>query len=874
MVVHHLTRLPQGFSALLTLRPSYIRAFDLATSANRPIFHKQSLVKGFHTTPRRLVKMATENVPYVEQDVEEIQELIKALDGAKKSEHRNKKAFSCKGTQFEVQNSPKKLTVKSYRFQDWDYKRDDLPVYARGLFTSKNEKGQPEICIRGYDKFFNTDEVNATKWRNIENNTKGPYELSLKENGCIIFISGLHDGSLLVCSKHSTGPRNGEVSHAMAGEAWVDKQLAKVGKTREDLARELRKRNATAVAELCDDEFEEHILAYGKEEAGLYLHGININVPQFTTYSGPQVTAFAEEWGFRKTDYLVIDRFEEMKSFLEEVAETGHYGGRDIEGFVIRCKAREKENRPYYDWFFKYKFEEPYLMYRQWRECTKALISGRPPRFRKHVAITEEYILYARKRLAENKQLGRLYAANHGIIQLRDDFLKEKNMKGSDIIRQEYALNGGAPDEVTNNVILVPIATLGCGKTTIAIALSHLFGWGHVQNDNIVGKGRPPRFTKEVLTQLETVPVVFADRNNAQRHERDQIIGDVNKQAPEVRLVCLNFAHTPETISKIREITQNRVLARGDNHQTIQAASDKNKVIGIMEGFIQRFEAMNPYSKPDDGFNYVIDLDPTADSRQNLETVIAQLHNQYPKLFTEMPTSDELDEAINFALNDYTPDLRHVIGDRGPKGGNNQNVSHPQKRQKLEVDFGQKQQQAQQLKKAQKPRPLEYISLTLPKKTIDDALETAFASVSSDKARFYRQLQGTRRIQPEFHVTLIHKALSKSKPELWAKYGELHTQAGGGENKLGSCKVQLERVVWDNRIMTIVARILEQGWECANNVAHITVGTRGNEVKPKESNELLKMWLEVGSGEETGISDVAIEGNIVLEGTVKGVLSR
>jgi tRNA ligase len=400
------------------------------------------------------------------------------------------------------------------------------------------------------------------------------------------------------------------------------------------------------------------------------------------TYSGPQVQAFAEEWGFRKTDFLVIDTIEKTRSFLEEVAETGHYAGRDIEGFVIRCKAREKENAPYYDWFFKYKFEEPYLMYRQWRECTKALISGRHPRIKKHVAITEEYLLYARKRLAENKQLGKDYQANHGIIQLREDFLKEKNMKGSDIIRQEYSLTGGPPEEVTGNVVLVPIATLGCGKTTIAIALSHLFGWGHVQNDNITGKARPPRFTKEVLNQLADHPVVFADRNNAMRHERTQIIGDINQQAPTVRLVCLNFAHTPETISKIRQVTQERVFARGDNHQTIQAATDKNKVVGIMEGFIARFEAMNPFAKPDDGFNNVIELDPTAESRQNLETVIAQLHDLYPKLFGEMPSSEDLDEAISYALSDYKPELRHTIGDRGPKA-HNSNVSHPCKRLRL-----------------------------------------------------------------------------------------------------------------------------------------------------------------------------------------------
>jgi tRNA ligase len=621
-------------------------------------------------------------IPYAPQAVEEVQTLISNLSSSKKDGSKSsKKHYSCKNSDFQVAGSPNNLVVTSWRFQDWDYKRDDLPTYARGLFTTKNEKGQHEIAIRGYDKFFNYDEVEATRWRNIENNTVGPYELSLKENGCIIFISGLYDGSLLVCSKHSTGPRgDADLSHAVAGERWLDRQLQAIGKTRQDLARELRRRNATAVAELCDDDFEEHILQYGKDKAGLYLHGINVNIPELMTYPGPQIQAFADEWGFRKTDFLVIDDIQETKKFLEGVAETGSYDGRDVEGFVIRCKSRTYSSGPYSDWFFKYKFEEPYLMYRQWRECTKAVIAGKQPRFKKHIEITEEYLLYTRRKLAENPKLGKEYQQNHGIIKLRDDFLREKNMKGSDIIREEYATSGGAPPDTTRNVILVPIATIGCGKTTIAIALKHLFNWGHVQNDNIMGAGRPPRFTKEVLTQLEEKPVVFADRNNAQSRERQQILHDVHQQRPEVRLVALYFAHSPETLEKIRQVTQNRVLSRGDNHQTIQAATDPQKVVGIMEGFIHRFDDLKRHAKPDEEFDAVIELDPTADSRQNLETVISQLISIYPKLFTDMPTSEDMDDAIKFALSEYKPDLRHEVGGRerknpGPKSQRERQVS-------------------------------------------------------------------------------------------------------------------------------------------------------------------------------------------------------
>jgi len=74
--------------------------------------------------------------------------------------------------------------------------------------------------------------------------------------------------------------------------------------------------------------------------------------------------------------------------------------------------------------------------------------------------------------------------------------------------------------------------------------------------------------------------------------------------------------------------------------------------------------------------------------------------------------------------------------------------------------------------------------------------------------------------------------------------------------------------------MAIVARLVDEEWDCTNEVAHVTVGTRGPEVKPKESNDLLKRWLTQGSGDESGIGEVVIDGRQVVNGTVKGVLSR
>jgi len=866
----------------------------------RCIATKTHLSIGSHGTD-----MAEEiTAPYAPQDVQEVATLIRGLEASSGKNNKGKKSFSCKKSTFPVAGT-NDITVDSWRFQDWDYKRRDLPTYARGLFTTHTRQGRSEIVIRGYDKFFNVEEVHETKWQNVLNRTKGPYELSVKENGCIIFISGLEDETLLVCSKHSTGVRqDSDVSHAVAGERWVDKHLAAIGKTKQDLARELRKRNATAVAELCDDTFEEHVLAYDQKSAGLYLHGINLNLPEFATYPGPLVHKFADEWGFKKAEFLVKDDINAVKIFLDGCAETGSWNGRDTEGFVIRCQARVGgDEGAFHDWFFKYKFEEPYLMYRQWREVTKSAIAGKAPRYKKHKNITEDYLLYARRQLAQNPGLGKAFNANHGIIAMRDGFLKERGLKGSDIIRQEHAEGGSQSNEVTNHVVLAPVASIGCGKTTVAFALTKLFNWGHVQNDNITGrKNRPLQFATQVCNSLASHPVMIADRNNHQKRERKQIIEDVQKIIPDARFVALHYVHDPKDkmLPNIRKVTRDRVLTRGDNHQTIQAGTkSQQEIIGIMDGFLDRFEPVDTHTSPDDGFDEVINLDVAASSRENLETVVSSLHSAYPKLFTEMPTSSDLDDAIDAALKDYQPDIKHDLSFSSNKKKPNpsSNGTHPSSSQPHKT-----------------PR-IDYFCIHLPTTKILSTLSTIFDPLDAQTAKFYRHLHQSRRIQPSFHVTLIHRASSAQHPELWQRYTDMHIAAlsalknnnnsnsnSNSQNHpsdaepdpvLGTCKVQLERVVWDERVMCLVARLLPpsttntttttpqtqtqntaQTWESTNAITHLTIGTASSAIKPKESNDLLQRWLSVGSGAESGIGERGVGGFVVVEGWVGGVGRR
>lgn len=819
-----------------------------------------------------------------QQDPHRIAELVKSLESAKGNKgHSKRGGFSCRKSTFRVGGSDD-ILVDSWRFLDWDYKRDDLPTYARGLFTTKTKDNKPEIVSRGYDKFFNVDEVRDTQWQNIETRTIGPYELSVKENGCIIFMSGLEDGTLLVCSKHSTGVRSDvSLSHAKAGERWVEKHLAAVGKTTQELARELRRMNVTAVAELCDDAFEEHVLEYPPEMAGLYLHGINFNLPEFATLSGAEAHEFADTWGFKKAQYVLLQGIDEVKPFLEKCAETGSWAGRDTEGFVIRCKIRDKDRQPYQDWFFKYKFEEPYLMYRQWREATKAVISGKPPKYKKHKQITEDYLLYARRQLAKSFNLGKEYSQNHGIIAMRNGFLAQIGQKGSDIIAQERREEGQEADgEVRSNVVLVPVASIGCGKTTVARALVKLFDFGHVQNDDIDGqKGRPRKFALAITNSLAQHKAVIADRNNHQRRERKQIFDDVNNVVPNARFVALHYVHEPKDrlLPAIRKATRKRVLERGDNHQTIHAdTKGHEEVAGIMEGFMQRFEGVNTHKEPDSNFDEVVDLDVTAPSLQNLETVITHLYNAYPKLLDEKtPSHQDMEDAIAWAM-ENTVTVKHDLSFM---------TSNRKQKQPNVIDRAER-TDGKELSTDQVLKRIEYFSIPASTTVINSILASLFLNASAQEAQMYNHMKQSRRLQSQFHVTLIHRASSSAEPGIWSQYIDQYGQAlatskkeSRQESSLGAARIRVERVVWDERVMAFVVRILpserqqatygDAKWPCANATPHITVGTASADIKPRESNDLLRRWLE-GDESQGKIWEKEVPDMKTLEGTVRAIM--
>ncbi|KAI5291876.1 hypothetical protein KEM52_000052, partial [Ascosphaera acerosa] len=352
-----------------------------------------------------------------------------------------------------------------------------------------------------------------------------------------------------------------------------------------------------------------------------------------------------------------------------------------------------------------------------------------------------------------------------------------------------------------------------------------------------------------------------------------------------------------QLLPSIRKVTRARVLERGDNHQTIQASSqDPGKIIGIMEGFLGRFEGVDTRAPPDDDFDLVIDLDPRDSSRASLEKVVTSLREHFPALMRDhTPTAADLDDAIEKAIKEYAVSV-------GSKHELTKPKKSQQQRKKAKADTDQPAGAAQ----SHGPDPIsqlvkraEFFHVMLPPDPVRALLTKLFPFfMPANQIRTYRRLLESGRIQPAFHVTLIHQSAKKEKAEVWQQYcdqlrSQLAADAAGPQHPtdaqsaaahppaLGKARVKLEKVVWDDCLMCFTAQVLpytadgsdepseSTAWPCANAVAHVTVGTVSPDIKPRESNDLLQRFLQAESEtEHSGIQHLDVPERTILDGTV------
>ncbi|KAJ3152726.1 hypothetical protein HDU86_005481 [Geranomyces michiganensis] len=882
--------------------------------------------------------------------------LLTSKTGKRPIVRRSKYSFK---PQVAGNGSPNEISVYSYNCTEYLYKSPTplFPTLARGLFfveVGGDGSNDWKLVVRGYDKFFNVGEVPATEWKNLEAHTCGPYEATLKENGCIIFVAALA-GDLLVTSKHSLGALresnsydSGEIkpSHAQKGEEWLVKHLAAAGRTREEFSQFLDANNVTAVFELVDDDFEEHILEYPPEARGLYLHGLNENIPEFRTWSSANLKPIAAQFGLKLVDAVVFNTVSEIRSFSDSCRETGSYNGRAIEGFVVRCRRKGDLDNVF---FFKIKYDEPYLMFREWREATNRALSSKATKnkFKPRFELTKRYIDWVEKKIETDPAFFRDFKNQKGIIAARNRFLQESNIPGigehivaearrttqeygrgectvkseeeieaelmekelggskkengksrntdkkrstgkMDLLKADRGLkeengisrnadpkqssehrtqaqqicsatmsNGNSADKYTEQTsigcgktLVIPVATIGVGKTLLGRTLTHLFPTlvGQIQNDDITAKKAAQVFERKIMEEFENKDIVYADKNNHLFQHRQSISTSFKERYPGGTIVALDWqveqAVKEMGMNGILDFTERRVVQRGENHQSLTPARTAD-VRAVIRMFLSQRDPLDVRREADALIDKVIPLTLRGSPKEVLYKAVRGLG--LPE-----PNAKEYAAAANAASQHVEKVIKQVKG-------------------------------------VSTKRPPRYYGIRIKDaEKVLKILDAKFRAENQETRKLWDDFTARNRLDKQriygWHVTLCHakapggqQALCQQYHELIENYVKKHPAApSASDERDDSAKgprtssgmpvtLHLTELAWNDQVMALVVQQpLPAGLKCANDVPHITIATASDEIKPFVSNELLSD-AKKGNG---GVQRLVFEEPVAIEGHV------
>lgn len=311
-------------------------------------------------------------------------------------------------------------SISSFNFTRGAFEKgiwDGITTKARGLYIDTKHN---EIVARGYEKFFNYNEVDATKPESLSRNLTFPIQVYVKENGFLGIVSTDHDGDIIFASKSTLGGDHAlmlkENMYAIYGEDKIKKI--------QDYA---KKHNVSFVFEVIDIKRDPHIIKYKQNEC--ILLDIIYNDIKFHKLSYNEMREIARDIGI-KTKYrdayndIEIKSYKELSAFIDMVttptfrATTDRIDDKCIEGFVF-----EDANG------FMFKLKLPY--YNEWkmlRGASSKIFRSGNINFTGALQSVESNYFYGwcRHKFEELDKQQRWDYSKRDIISLRDEFRKDR----------------------------------------------------------------------------------------------------------------------------------------------------------------------------------------------------------------------------------------------------------------------------------------------------------------------------------------------------------------------------------------------------------------------------------------------------------------
>lgn len=638
-----------------------------------------------------------------------------------------------------------------------------------------------------------------------------------------------------------------------------------------------------------------------------------------------EVETFARQWGFLPTRFLVMNSMQEVNAFTRTIAETGKWQGTAIEGFVVRTRMPSDQDPveaaepskalvapPYakgQTWFYKIKFDEPYLMYRDWRELTRKMLFDKeafetdprahqakrpePPNVKKKRPETQLFVQWCYEQMhgsadgtvPARPDLFEGLSQNAGIIRLRQLFIEYMSTEGGQVMMKQWK-DPEAPsnlrkgEEPFTRTLIVPVAIPGCGKTALGVALTSLFKCiYHTQSDDVQTKRTGPTFLRNIAKALDDHDVVYADRNNHQYKHRDEIVkcaldweatasanrignaksgkkrkevtpavGQDKSNARRVRLIALVWPIEDLPLNFVHHLCCDRVVERGINHQSLrfEQGTEHEQVLWHFLQTRQEFHGASEAAGEEVG-----------GGDQAFHKVI-QLDIRL--------TLDEMVHLVAQQLSDL--------------------LSLPLPSQE---DIMQATEQARQYRVSVKKEskgivgaPVRYYGLSV-EVDVANALQPLVEDDAQAKSALDR-LVSANRVNPRPHVTLVHNSelqsdsdnsvaattAQKQAQKRWDCYSSLHQHA----RTAPQFTMQVDCLAWDDRAMSLgVSHVFNEDHAIFDSLQgaewrpHITVGTFHEDVRPYEGNRVLRE-ADVGSSQ---VSCIRFKEPLSVVGRLRGL---
>lgn len=219
--------------------------------------------------------------------------------------------------------------ISSFNFSPTAFQKniwDEQATKARGLFLDTEKF---KVVARSYDKFFNINQREETKFDALQRTLQFPVAAYVKENGFLGIVSwNEYTDDLFITSKSDP---EGEFS-----ECLRDMVYTKISKENlEKMKKYIKENDVSFVFECCDMEHDPHIIDYS--ESKLVLLDIVYNTLEFQKYNYEDMAHVGRDLGLTiKKQAYELSTWQEFYDWYFEVLEEDYeYRDDKIEGFVI-----------------------------------------------------------------------------------------------------------------------------------------------------------------------------------------------------------------------------------------------------------------------------------------------------------------------------------------------------------------------------------------------------------------------------------------------------------------------------------------------------------------------------------------------------------